>query len=123
MTLYRVRMHAARSEEFPEGSKAHGYDFVVPLDKQMRLDPDAWKNHSRDCRVHRFWSGEEDQRGLLRHIGRGWVFDYDEEETDDNEPFFKLDRHEIKEGEYLSVKEQDGETRTFQIVSVQPYVQ
>jgi len=121
MTLYRVRMQAARSEEFPEGSPAHGYDFVVPLDKDMRLDPDVWKNHSKDCRVHRFWGDEPDQRGLLRHIGRGWVFDYDEEETDDNEPFFKLDRHEIRQGEYLSVTEQDGETRTFLIVHVKPF--
>ena len=115
-------MNAARSEEFPEGSDKHGYDFIVPLDGEMRLDPDAWKNHTKDCVVHRFWEGEEDQRGLLRHIGRGWLFDYDENDTDDNEPFFKLDRHIVKVGEYLSVTEQDGKTRTFQIVAIQPYV-
>lgn len=115
-------MNAARSDEFPEGSDKHGYDFVVPLDAEMRLDPAAWKNHSEDCVVHRYWENEEDQRGHLRHIGKGWVFDYDKGDTDDNEPFFKLDRHVVKVGEYLSVTEQDGETRTFRVVAAQPYL-
>ena len=122
MTLYRVVMFAARSVEFPECSRKHGYDFVVPLDAEGRLDPDAWKNHKQDCTVHRFWENEADQRGILRHTGKGWVFDYDQSSTDDNEPFFKLDRHVIQVGEYLSVTEQDGETRTFLIHSVEPLV-
>jgi len=122
MTLFRVHINAARSEEFPEGSNKHGYDFVVPLDGDMKLDPDAWKNHDKDCWVHRFWENEEDQRGLLRHGAKGWMFDYDEDDTDDDEPFFKLERHAVKEQEYLSITEQDGVTRTFVIVSIQPYV-
>lgn len=122
MTLYRVHMVLARNDEFPEGSSAHGYDFVVPLDQTMKLDPAAWKNHAKDCVVHRFWQGEEDQRGRLRHTGSNWYIDYDEKTTGDEEPFFKLDRHEVKTGEYLSVTEQDGETLAFRIVSVAPYV-
>ena len=58
MALYRVHLNVARSEEYPSGSSECGYEFVVPLDGQMQLDPDVWKNHKDDCTVHRFWEGE-----------------------------------------------------------------
>ena len=51
-------------------------------------------------------------------VGRGWHFDYDAHDSDDDEPLFKLDRHIIKQGEYLSITEHDGVMRTFKIVSV-----
>ncbi|MBX3506206.1 MAG: hypothetical protein KF895_12065 [Parvibaculum sp.] len=113
-------MTLARTEEHPNGSSAHGYDIVLPLDAAMKLDPDAWKAHAKECGVRRFWQGEPDQKGLLRHIGRGWVIDYDATTPEGDEPFFKLDRHEFKAGEYLSVREQDGEMQTFRIVTVEP---
>jgi len=122
MTLYRVHLTLARTEEFPQGSLSHGYTLVLPLDKEMKLDPEAWKAHKHDCVVHRFWGDEEEQRGRLRHIGRGWVIDYDEDRTDDNEPFFKLDRHTVQTGEYLSLTEEDGEMLTFHVASVEPYL-
>ena len=53
MTLYRVRMVLARNDEFPEGSNAHGYDLVVPLDDAGKLDPVSWKNHTKDCIAHK----------------------------------------------------------------------
>lgn len=120
MTLYHIHMTLARTEEFPNGSPAHGYDLVVPLDADMKLDPDAWKAHAKECTVRRFWANEEEQKGFLRHIGRGWVIDYDMTTREGDEPFFKLDRHEFKAGEYLSVMEQEGEMQTFRIVTVEP---
>jgi hypothetical protein len=122
MTLHRIHMNAARSEEFPEGSDKHGYDFVAPLDADNHLDPKAWKVHKEDCVVRRFSNGEPDERGLLRHIGKGWTIDYDPNTPEGDEPFFKLDKHLISVGEYLSVREDDGEMRTFHIVAVQPYL-
>ncbi|MGB5092069.1 MAG: hypothetical protein WBN97_01995 [Parvibaculum sp.] len=121
MTLYRVHLTLARTQDHPQGSKTHGYDLVVPLDASGKLDPEAWKLHARDCTVRRFWEGEDDKRGLLRHIGRGWVIDYDKTTRSGDEPFFKLDRHEIKTGEYLSLLEEDGEMMTFHIASVTPF--
>jgi len=120
MTLYHVHMTLARNEEHPNGSPAHGYDLVLPLDAEMKLDPQAWKEHAKECTVRRFWAGEGDQKGLLRHIGRGWAIDYDASTPEADEPFFKLDQHEFKAGEYLSVQEQDGEMQTFRIVTVEP---
>ena len=120
MTLHRVHLTLARNEEYPTGSPAHGYDLVVPLDAAGMLDAEAWKAHSKACTVRRFWQGEEDRKGLLRHIGRGWAIDYDASTREADEPFFKLDKHIFKTGEYVSVTEEDGEMLTFRINTIQP---
>ena len=38
------------------------------------------------------------------------------------EPGFKFDQHVFKQGEYVSLREQDGSLRTFRVVSVKPSV-
>ncbi|MDO8423246.1 MAG: hypothetical protein Q7S99_13905 [Parvibaculum sp.] len=119
MTLHRVHLTLARNEEYPTGSPAHGYDLVVPLDAAGMLDAEGWKAHSKACTVRRFWQGEEDRKGLLRHIGRGWAIDYDASTREADEPFFKLDKHIFKTGEYVSVTEEDGEMLTFRIDTIQ----
>ncbi|MFT6489741.1 MAG: hypothetical protein ACJAXQ_000517 [Parvibaculaceae bacterium] len=121
-------MQAARSDAFPNGSKAHSYDFVVPLTDDHKLDPTAWEKHQQDCWVHRVWGDEPDQRGLLLHSPNGWEVDFqstaptDTSTTPGTDPFFKLADHVIAEGEYLSILEQDDEMQTFLIVSVHPYL-
>ncbi len=118
MTLYHVRLELARSKEFPEGSARHGYEFTAPLDAGGHLDGEAWKTAKAQCTVRRFTAGKDDEKGRLIHVGKGWHFDYVAKVSDDDEPLFKLDRHTIKQGEYLSITEHDGVMRTFRIVSV-----
>ena len=36
--LTRIRMELARMEGFPEGSHAHGYEFVAPLTANGHID-------------------------------------------------------------------------------------
>lgn len=120
MSLSRVRLELARSKEFPDGSKQHGYEFVAPLTADGHLDDAAWKTAKAKCTVRRFTAGEDAQTGMLVHAHKRWIFDYDKTGSEDDEPLFKLDRHSIKQGEYLSVTEHDGVTRTFKIVSVTP---
>ncbi|MEQ1867033.1 MAG: hypothetical protein ABL996_20525 [Micropepsaceae bacterium] len=118
MTLFHVRLELARSKDFPDGSSLHGYEFTAPLDASGHLDASGWKANKAACTVRRFTRGEPDERGRLVHVGKGWHFDYDAKDTDDDEPVFKLDRHTIKQGEYLSITENDGVMRTFKIASV-----
>lgn len=118
MPLHHVRLELARSKDFPNGSAHHGYEFVAPLDAAGHLSTDEWKANKAKCTVRRFALGEGDEHGLLVDVGRGWHFDYDASDTDDNEPLFKLDRHQIKQGEYLSITEHDGVMRTFKVVRV-----
>ena len=42
-TFKRIRLHLARSKEFPSGSSRHGYEFVVPLDANGHIDATLWK--------------------------------------------------------------------------------
>jgi hypothetical protein len=44
--------------------------------------------------------------------------DYNPRGTEDDEPGYRFDKHRFAPGEYVSLKEHDGEMRTFRIVSV-----
>lgn len=118
MPLKTIRLELARNPEFPEGSSAHGYEFVAPLDADGKLDMDEWKTSRDRCSVRRFWPGEDDEAGRLVH-GRGgqWYFDYAPGEEDD-EPIFRFDRHRFTEGEYVSITEHDGVQRAFRVAAV-----
>jgi hypothetical protein len=120
MTLMQIRLELARTPDFPEGSSAHGYDFVAPLDDDFRIDAKQWAAFKTQCRVTRFWGDEPEERGMLRHVGRGWRFDYDKDSTEDDEPLFKLDRHTLQPGTYVSVTEHDGEQLPFRVAYAVP---
>jgi hypothetical protein len=89
--LKRIRLHLARSKEFPSGSARRGYEFVAPLDSKGHIDPQLWQKYRQYCGVRRFWSGAEQQLGHLVHKPGGaeharWVFDYDFDRTDESLP-------------------------------------
>jgi len=120
MNLKRIRLELARTPEFPEGSHNHGYEFVAPLTKDAHIDAKSWKEEKERCKVIRFWGGEERELGTLRHVGKGWRFDYNPADDSDDEPFFKLDQHALVPGAYVSITEHDGIQRPFRVVSVTP---
>ena len=120
MSLMRIRLELARSEDFPQGSALHGYEFVAPLDRKGHIDADTWKKLKDKCQVVRFWGDEPEENGLLRHVGHGWRFDYDRSSDVDDEPFFKLDRHALEPGAYVSITEHDGVQRPFRVRMVTP---
>jgi hypothetical protein len=119
MALRQIRLELARCTEFPSGSSAHGYEFVAPLDVHGDFDAEEWKKAARRCTVRRFWGDAPEERGMLiRARGRNWAFSYDPDETEDDEPIFRFDRHTFRSGEYVSITEHDGVQRTFRVTSV-----
>lgn len=123
-TLKRIRLHLARSKAFPEGSSRHGYEFVAPIDAKGHIDPELWRQHREHCRVRRFWDGEPEQVGRLRHMPGGaeharWVFDYDTSRADDDEAGYRFGTHAFVPGEYVSITEDDGDIHTFRVMSVE----
>jgi hypothetical protein len=123
--LKRIRLHLARSKQFPLGSKRHGYEFVAPLDPRGHIDPEIWQRHREHCRVHRFWDGEDDQIGFVAYRpdapeDKRWVFDYDQASEDDDEAGYRFASHAFVNGEYVSIRDDDGEMHTFIVVSVEP---
>jgi hypothetical protein len=116
--MRNIRLELARNPDFPEGSPAHGYEFMAPLDADGTLDEAAWKTERRACEVRRFWAGDGDEHGRLVHHGNAWAFHYDGTDSDHDEPIFKFDRHRFIEGEYVTITEHDGVQRTFRVARV-----
>jgi hypothetical protein len=119
----RIRLHLARSKEFPSGSSQRGYEIIAPLDANGHIDAAVWKAHRDQCRVRRFWGGEKEQLGVLTHKPGGseharWVFDYDQHRVDDDEAGYRFGAHRFAVGEYLTLCDQDAD-HTFRIVSVE----
>jgi hypothetical protein len=123
--LKRIRLKLARSKEFPQGSIKHGYEFVAPLRSDGRIDAELWHKYREHCGVRRFWEGEDDEVGRLVHKPGGseharWIFDYDETAEDDDEAGYRFGDHPFRNGEYVSIRDAEGEMHTFQVASVEP---
>lgn len=121
--LKRIRLNLARSKDFPSGSARHGYEFVAPLDASGHIEVDLWRKHRDHCGVRRFW-GDEEEVGRLAHKPGGseharWIFDYDGAAQDDNEAGYRFGSHAFRPGEYVSIRDENGEMHTFQVVSVE----
>lgn len=121
MTLKRIRLNLARDRAFPGGSDRHGYEIVAPLNDEGKIDAAEWRKERNHCRVRRFWQGEEDELGHLVHTrGGSWAFHYDlGDNLADDEVGYHFADHAFMPGEYVSVREADGEMRTFRVVTVQ----
>ncbi|MCB1548492.1 MAG: hypothetical protein KDJ41_11765 [Hyphomicrobiaceae bacterium] len=121
MALQRIKLELARDHDHPNGSRHHGYDFIAPLDDQGHLVVDEWRTQRERCRVKRFWEGNKDEIGhLVRKPGGSWAFHYDVNgPVDSDESGYRFGHHVFKPGEYVSIKEHDGEVRTFRVISVQ----
>ena len=120
MSLMTIRLELGRTADAPQGDTNHGYEFIAPLNRDGHLDIAEWVAEKDRCGVRSFRPGRSERRGMLRHVGRGWRFDYLPGRTDDDEPLFKLDRHVIAPGLYVTITEEDGIERPFRIVAVKP---
>ena len=124
--LHRVRLELARSREFPEGSARHGYEITAPLDPNGMLDAHEWRGKRAQCRVRRFWAGEPDLNGRLIHRAGGaggatWLIDYNENTTEDDEAGYRLGFHRFQVGEYVSIRDEEGDLHTFKVTDVKPF--
>ena len=91
---------------------------------QGHIDPQLWHKHREHCRVRRFW-GDDEELGRLVHKPGGkeharWVFDYDDTAEEDDEAGYRFGSHAFRPGEYVSIRDEDGELHTFQVASVEP---
>lgn len=120
----KVRLELARSKDFPDGSATRGYEFVAPLDADGHIDPMRWQKHREHCRVLRFWDDAEETGRLLHKPGGAeharWIFDYDDSTEADDESGYRFGAHSFRQGEYVSVRDNNDEMHTFRVVSVNP---
>ena len=123
--LCKIRLELARSKGHAEGSPGDGYEFVAPLGADNRIDVVAWKRERGRCFVHRIEKGVTVERGLLVHRAGGaggatWAFEYEPGGTVDEDAGYRFAAHAFIPGEYVSVRDEDGDLRPYRVTSVKP---
>jgi hypothetical protein len=120
--LTRLILRLGRNPDagYPEGADDYGYVVNAPLDQSGKLDPALWREAKALCTVRRFHPNEAPADGWLRHRGDNWYFWYDEADEGPEEPGFKLGAHELRAGEYVTIREGDGDVLTFRIAEATP---
>ncbi|MDX2307256.1 MAG: hypothetical protein NW216_03355 [Hyphomicrobium sp.] len=118
--LRHIHLLLAREPGHPDGSSREGYELIAPLDAEGHLDETAWRSLKDKCRVKRFAEQEADQIGhIVRKPGGHWAFHYDIHGSIENdETGYRLASHRFVPGEYVSIKERDGELKTFRVAAV-----
>jgi len=118
-TFRHVRLQLARETGHPGGDLDHGYDLVLPLGDDGHIDVEAFRSNKEICRVRRFRPGEDDAIGRLAHgPGGRWVFDYGRSAEAGDESGHRLGSERFVQGEYVSVREDDGDMHTFVVTQV-----
>ena len=122
--MSRIRLEQAREPGAASGG-TRGYEFVAPLDAANHISIEGWRAERALCFVHRTEHGATIERGLLAHRpggvgGATWMFDYDPLAQGDEEAGFRFGAHAFTPGEYVSVRESDGELHTYRVASVRP---
>ncbi len=122
MALQRIVMRLARNPgtEFAGGDDHRGYALTAPLTSDGKLDEAAYPQVKDKCNVRRFAPDEDPADGRLMHRGERWYFDYDQEDTADDEPIYRLGEHRFAVGEYVTVTDEEGRPLTYKVVEVAP---
>lgn len=114
-----VRLRLAREQGHPEGDPHHGYDILAPLRDDGSIDGEGYRAAHAACRVRRFRPGEEDAIGRLAHgPGGAWLILYDGEGAAGPEVGFHFRDERFVPGEYVSIRENDGQMHTFKVWEV-----
>jgi hypothetical protein len=123
--LRRIRLERARPQGKPDGSADDGYEFVAPLGGDGHISLDGWKRDRGLCFVHRLEKGVIADRGLLVHRAGGsggatWAFEYAPGGDAEEDAGYRFSAHPFVVGEYVSIRDEDGELRTYKVTSVTP---
>ncbi len=119
--ISHIELELAREPGHPLGDPQHAYHLYLPLGSDGQIDAEAWRKNRAICQVRRFRPNEPEAHGQIVHgPGGRWIFDYTDETDRDDEVGFRLGDERFAPGEYVSVREDDGKTHVFQVVSVRP---
>lgn len=118
--LRRVRLELAREPGHPEGSRNIGYEFIAPISDDGRILEDVYAQLKERCRVRRFNEDEPDEVGhVVRKRGGAWAFHYDiHGDPTHDDTGFRLNTHRFVPGEYVSIREPDGDLKTYRVITV-----
>ena len=123
--MRKIRLERARAKGHPQGEPGEGYDLVAPLDDAGHISLEGWRSQRALCFVHRLEGGDIVERGVLAHRaggpgGASWIFDYDPRSSGEEEVGYHFEAHAFVVGEYVSIRDGDGDVLTYRVTSVKP---
>ncbi|MGE5723301.1 MAG: hypothetical protein ACM3YM_12665 [Sphingomonadales bacterium] len=119
MNWKNIRLELARTRDFPEGSASRAYLLRLPVGDDGLIDEAALRAAPARATVRRHWPSEPDMTGYVIRTPRGWALSYRKGE-DDDETIYHLETHAMRQGEYITLTEPDGQKLPFRIASLQP---
>lgn len=119
--MFKITLEEARAKGAGDAGQS-GYEFFAPLDESGHIDQEAWKKERDRCFVHRLDHGAVIERGLLAHRAGGaggatWAFDYQAGTADEEEQGYRFGAHAFVAGEYVSIRNADGELVTYRVAA------
>jgi hypothetical protein len=86
------------------------------------IDTGLWRRYREHCGVRRFWEGEDDEFGRLVHKpgGAEHASITTRQRRRTTRTGYRFGDHAFRNGEYVSIRGEDGEMHTFRVVSVEP---
>ena len=122
MALKRVRLELGRTKDFPMGSRSRGYEFTAPLStmKTASIPPNGRSTAISAGSAASGRAGLDQVGHLVHRPGGAWAFHYDIHGDDNaDEAGYRFSTERFRSGEYVSIREQDDEMRTFRVITVQ----
>jgi hypothetical protein len=107
---------------YPAGKEAPRTEMEFTLDKQGYPDPEAWRNASAPWRARRSWPGEEDWEGDVQYDpDTGWSLRFfPVAAAAPDAPLHDLVQMSgpLRPGEIVTIREPDGASYAWRVVSV-----
>jgi hypothetical protein len=114
---YRALLERVSAGEFPRGNGACGYELVLPLTTDCRLDLQTWKRRWAGYPARRFGQGADERHGELWHDEDGWFLAFGHGEQSEVAAIVD-DEGSFAAGASIAINECDGQTRQFRIVKL-----
>ena len=119
MTRHHIRLELAREPGRPQGDGQDGYDLVLALNAENRMDVAAVAEAPEQTRVRRFIGGETTAVGQLTRDSDGrWRLDFPGEA--DDETGFRLEDEPFVLGEYVSIADPNGVLHPYRVTLARP---
>jgi len=118
-TMSLIRLELARELTDMAEAQSHAYDLHLPLSDAGRIDVAEWRRDPMRCQVVRTRPGEAATRSRILFVNGGtWALDFPNHNSRDDEVGFRLSSDMFLEGEYVSIREDDGRMHLFRIMQV-----
>jgi hypothetical protein len=110
----QIRLELGSTADFPCGSVGRAYLLRLPVGDDDHVDLAAFRKNPARAVVHRHWSSEPDQRGLLLEGGEDWIIRC----KGTPEGRLELDGKPLRLGQHVPLKLGEGTVLPLRIASI-----